>query len=374
MEPLTLRVLVDIATVVLYRYGLPLHSPLEMDNSTLERRRGLLVRLGTKRGTVGWGDAAPLPGFSREMRSDVAAHARTAAPEWVGTRIPESHDALDRSLRALSTAPECPRSLQFATESAVVDLLAATHGRTVPAVLGTPRSTVALNALITRPEVDGTAKARRCRAQGYRAVKVKVGRASVETEVQWLRMIRQGLGDSVALRVDANRAWSRAEAEAFSDATGDLGIDYVEEPLSDPTQIEDLVRETDLPVALDETTREVDPDVLRDGLPVSAVVLKPTLLGGLRRTMQWRRRARENDVTPVVSAAYESGVGLRMLVALAATGPDTPVGLSTYDRLAADVLRPRLPLNSPTVEVASAVDAAVSVDGDSLDRIAHYSP
>ncbi len=343
-----------------------------MENSTLERRRGLLLQLETKRGSVGWGDAAPLPGFSIESLAKVKAHARSLAPGWLGTRIPESKEVPSSSLRILSDFPDCPAALQFAVESAVVDLLATTHGTAVPTVLGTPRSTVALNALITRPEVDGAAKARRCRTQGYRAVKVKVGRASVEDEVQWLRTIQRGLGDAVALRLDANRAWSRAEAEAFVEATDDLGIDYVEEPLSNPTQIESLVTKTDLPVALDETTREVDPDVLRDGLPVSAVVLKPTLLGGILRTEKWRRSARENGVTPVISAAYESGVGLRMLVALAATGPDTPVGLSTYDRLAADALRPPLPLNHPTVDVGVVFGSDVSVGKDHLDRIAHH--
>lgn len=363
----------DITTVVLYQYDLPLHSPLEMENSTLERRQGLLLRLETKRGSVGWGDAAPLPGFSVESLAKVKAHARSLASEWLGTRIPESKDVLSSSLPTLPNSPDCPAALQFAVESAVVDLLATTHGTAVPTVLGTPRSTVALNALITRPEVNGAAKARRCRTQGYRAVKVKVGRASVENEVQWLRTIQRGLGDAVALRLDANRAWSRAEAEAFVEATDDLGIEYVEEPLSDPTQIEGLVTKTDLPVALDETTREVDPAVLRRGLPVSAVVLKPTLLGGLQRTERWRRMARGNDVTPVVSAAYESGVGLRMLVALAATGANTPVGLSTYDRLAADVLRSPLPLNGPTVDVGAVCGSDVSVGKDHLECIAHYS-
>ena len=58
-----------------------------------------------------------------------------------------------------------------------------------------------------------------------------------------------------------------------------------------------------------------------------------------------------------------------MLAALAATDPDTPVGLSTYDRLAADVLRSPLPMDGPTIDVQSVVGAPVAIAEDRLERI-----
>lgn len=363
----------DIATVALYRYDLPLEPPLQMGDFTLERRRGLLVRLEAETGAVGWGDAAPLPSFSSETLSDVVVHARSEAPQWVGTSLPGADDDFGQSLRALSSGTDGPPSLQFAMESAFVSLVAAMRGASLPAVLGAPRSTVALNALITRPENEGAAQAARYRTQGYRAVKVKGGRASVREEAEWLRAIRQALGERMALRVDANRAWTLSEGIAFAEATRDLDISYVEEPLADRAYLGELTAKTDLSIALDETTREVGPSVLSDEFPVSAVVLKPTLLGGLQTTLQWYRAARDNNVTPVLSAAYESGVGLRMLVALAAVGPDTPVGLSTYDRLGDDVISPLRLLEGPTVEVASVVGATGSLDEAQLRLVDSFS-
>jgi O-succinylbenzoate synthase len=55
---------------------------------------------------------------------------------------------------------------------------------------------------------------------------------------------------------------------------------------------------------------------------------------------------------PVISSAYETGVGTSCLVALAAGVGDeeVPAGLDTYRRLAEDVLRPRLEL-APRVDV-----------------------
>jgi len=364
---------VVVSTVTLYRYVLPLNTPLALAGEAHSHRRGLLVRLDTERGAVGWGDAAPLPGFSAETPADVLNHARTTALDWTGTHVSAMENDLSQSLSALSTEDDCPASVQFALESALVGLLATARNTSLAEELDSPRSTVSLNALITDLRDAGTAQAAQFREQGYRAVKVKVGQASIEDEVEGLRSIREALGDDIALRADANRAWSLEQAVAFAEATRTLEVEYVEEPLKDPARCSELAARTELPIALDETTREVDASVLRTNLPVAAVVLKPTLLGGLRASLRWSRAAQANGVTPVISAAYESGIGLRMLVALAAVGPDTPVGLSTYDRLTDDVLASRLPLKGPAVDVAAITDRPVSMEDTRITRVDSFS-
>jgi o-succinylbenzoate synthase len=69
-------------------------------------------------------------------------------------------------------------------------------------------------------------------------------------------------------------------------------------------------------------------------------------------------------MTPVVSSAYESGVGTAALVALAAGIGDRPVpaGLDTYRQLAMDVLVAPLDLSAPGVRVREADDASRRVD------------
>jgi len=365
---------VTISESALYRYALPLTAPLQLGPEEVTRRRGVLVRLVTAQGLVGWGDAAPLPGFSDETLTDVVEHARSVLSRWMGTSFPDAQGGLDATLQDLPFEVEAPSSFRFAMEGAVVSLAATVHEASVPEMLGTPRQTVALNALLPRAGANGPTQAVRRQDEGYRAIKVKVGREDVERDVARLRAIREALDASVVLRADANRAWSFDEAVTFAEGIDDLNIVYVEEPLVDPTHLNRLVERTGLPVALDETTRETAPAILRDLPDVRAVVLKPTLLGGLRRTREWGRVARETDATPVLSAAYESGVGTQMLVALAAAGPEVPVGLSTYDRLAADVYVPPLPLDGPNVDVSSVVAPSKScIAWDRLDLIERFS-
>jgi O-succinylbenzoate synthase len=237
----------------------------------------------------------------------------------------------------------------------------------VPQLLGAAGPTISINALVPADETDAAAEARRLAARGFRAVKVKVGGGDLETDVRRVRAVAGALGPAVRLRLDANRAWTPAEAVSFFEALGGVPIEYIEEPLADPEALPSFAAETGRPVALDETTREHGPAVLEALAPVAAVVLKPTLLGGLAATREWARAAREHDAMPVVSAAYESGVGLRLLAAQAAALSDAPAGLSTYARLADDVLSPRLPLDGPSAPLDRLFEG--TVDETHLDRL-----
>jgi o-succinylbenzoate synthase len=339
---------VRITDAELYRYRLPLTAPLSVGGHSLSERHGLLLRVQGPGGTEGWGDVAPLPDFSSESLTEAQRQARSLFSVLMGTEGAE--ESIDDVLRGLPVKDTLP-SVRFAIESAVVELCAAERESSVMEVLGGGRETVALNALIPDSAEDLKAAAEQVREEGYRAVKLKVGRRSVEADKARTRMLHASLPDDVALRLDANRGWTVEEAVTFADVLDHVSLSYVEEPLRDPTRLGDLVETTGLPIALDETTRERDPTMLRGSLPVRAIILKPTLLGGIAVSRKWARHAERQEATPVLSASYESGVGLRMLAALAASLSEAPAGLSTYAQFKTDVLQPHLPLNTADASI-----------------------
>jgi o-succinylbenzoate synthase len=361
---------VKLAGFDLYRYSLPLSQTLSLKGTTLHRREGILLRLSGDEGSEGWGESAPLPGFSEESPDQAAAQLRRLAASMIGRKVTSDWvgpgGTLDRELDRIAPGS----SVRFGFELAVWNLYASHSGRVLPElVTPSPRATVPVNGLLSGPPDGVLREARRMRDAGYRSVKLKVGAQAVAEDIGLVRALDEELGNAVSLRLDANRAWDYEEAAEF--ARGAARFEYIEEPLADPVRMRDLVREFGVPVALDESLVGMGPDGFEEHRYARAVVLKPTLLGGISRTLRTAERAIALGMTPVVSAAYETGVGMSALVALAAGIGERPVaaGLDTYRVLASDVLETPLGPPSPSVDVGQTANASLSVDVGRLERL-----
>jgi O-succinylbenzoate synthase len=357
-----------LACFDLFSYRLPFSRTVTLGGLTLRHREGLLLRLSGDDGSVGWGESAPLPGFSRENPERAASQLHRLAGSMMGREV--TGDWLDPYGGFVRGLGRAAPSVRFGLELAVWNLWAATSGRALPQlVASSPRVVVPVNGLLSGAPAEVLEEARRMRDAGYSGVKLKVGARTVAEDVGLVRALGEELGEGISLRLDANRAWSYEEAAEFVRSAQRL--EYVEEPLADPARLFDLARELGVPVALDESLVGMDPEELEKHRYARAFVLKPTLLGGISQTLQVAQRARGLGVTPVVSSAYESGVGTAALVALAAGIGDRPVpaGLDTYRMMEEDVLETPLGLPAPSVDVREAADAARTIDLRRLVRL-----
>ena len=157
---------------------------------------------------------------------------------------------------------------------------------------------------------------------------------------QFLQELSKHADPQVSLRLDANRAWSYDEALAFVRALpAALPLAYIEEPCRDVADTLQLAQSGRVPIALDESLLGLNDEGLAQLKGLSAYVIKPTLCGGLSGAARLARAARQSDAEPVVSAAFESGVGIRALVYLAneLMTPGLAAGLDTWQWLVDDV-------------------------------------
>ena len=361
--------------ITLFRYQLPFVGRVSLGSRTLLHREGLLIRVDASHGgktATGWGEAAPLPGFSACTQADVQRNAQQWAATAIGQSVAPSVSAVcDLCL----PFPSSCGSFRFGAVTAVLDAAARLKGQSLPHLLeATPRATVSLNALVDANDEMLTEEAQRIRAVGYRAVKLKVGRTTVANDIRRVRHLADAIGSDVALRLDANRAWTYDQALRFAEELSDVPLAYVEEPLATPSQLPEWHTATGCAIALDETARELSPERLFDRFPfVRAIVLKPALTG-VCATRRWAEQAAQHETDVVLSSAYESGVGLRMVIALAATlgSHDVPAGLDTYRRIRRDLLSDRLPLHGPCISVDAVFGTDRSVDPRDLHVVARF--
>ncbi|HZK04291.1 MAG TPA: o-succinylbenzoate synthase [Actinomycetaceae bacterium] len=192
-------------------------------------------------------------------------------------------------------------------------------------------------------------------SSGCATAKVKVAEPSqtlAEAEER-LEAVRDALGPSGAIRIDANGAWFVGEALAaiprLDRAAG--GLQYVEQPCETVEELAAVRRAVGVPIAADESIRRAaDPMRVVRLAAADVIVLKVQPLGGVRACLDLAERA---GLPVVVSSALESSVGIAAGVALAAALPAAGValaagplasGLATVQLFGTDVAdRPLLP-------------------------------
>lgn len=92
-------------------------------------------------------------------------------------------------------------------------------------------------------------------ADGWSAVKVKVGSPNWRDDVARLQAVRQAIGDEIELSCDANKVWDLTTALKILPALVDLGIAWIEEPLhpDDVVSHAKLQQASPIPVACGES-------------------------------------------------------------------------------------------------------------------------
>lgn len=290
-----------------------------MRNTPLLGQGAVIVRIETDAGLVGIGEAMGRPG----PRGTAAHINEVLAPMLLG-RDPRHHHALFTAMN---------EQMRFApmgisgVDMALWDLRGKIYSDSLTNLLGGAiRETVDCYASPV-PYMDTPAasadKARDFIAQGFRAVKLKIGRG-INTDIEHTEAVRAAIGADIKLLVDANGAYTVSESIALAKELVRLGVYWLEEPVH-PEYPEDLARirrRVDLPVVSGEWLGSWYQ--FRDLLKAEAVdVIMPniTRCGGITGMMKIADLAMLENVT-VAPHGVGAGVGIVAAIAACAVMPN----------------------------------------------------
>ena len=157
---------------------------------------------------------------------------------------------------------------------------------------------------------------------------MKLAKESVDLSMEKLRLIRELVGDSSAIRVDPNQAWSVAHTLSFLERVESegLSIEYLEQPTParQGEALAEIRRNTGIRIMADESCFTLqDLNALIDLEAVDLVNIKILKSGGLSSALEIARVAREAGVEVRVGSMMEGDGGVCAATALAgAIAPD----------------------------------------------------
>lgn len=287
--------------------ALPLLKPFVTGFGVTESRHTVLVHLRDENGAEGWGEGPALdhPYYLPENTSttfDIAAeYALSLALAGPG---PEPADvvAAMNPIRGNTFA-------RAAVEAAFWSLAAVATGRSMRQLVGGTSTAVPVGESLGIAGLDETlAEAQQRLDQGYRRIKLKIAPG---WDVQVVAAVRELVGAGVMLQVDANAAYTLADAEHLAEFD-EFDLACIEQPLEWDALAEHaaLQQRIRTPVCLDESLRSPR-DVVR-ALDIDAcrnVNLKPGRVGGITASLEIAETCRSRGVPLWCGGMMESGIG-----------------------------------------------------------------
>lgn len=239
-----------------------LDSPWDFGIEPYAHSTAVLVKVTADSGEVGFGEA-----IARKSPKTTATLVEDLlAPLAIGRDVDELGAIW---LNCVNTLRRWGHSRGFLNEAiagldiALWDLRAREHGLPVAAFLpyGARESVPVYGSSVYFQETvaDAVKVAKDMGSQGFPDIKIKIGhrrdQGGLDRDIQTVREIRAGLSSDVGIMLDANGAYSFAQARILVESLSDLGVIWLEEPFppDDLTGYSALAKVSAVPLAAGES-------------------------------------------------------------------------------------------------------------------------
>jgi L-Ala-D/L-Glu epimerase len=203
--------------IVLRTVRLPLVRPYVLSYRTFAEFEPIIVEVRDGDGRVGWGEGHISPGSSRETRDGGWAFCNEYAAAVIGKDTNEA-----KGIIAGDVADSRVAATALLTAIEMLEghpLLTVTRDARLPLI--TPFNSSKSGEI--EQEVEQRLE------EGFRAFKIKVGKAA-DDDARRVKAIQRAIAGRATIRLDANRAYSEADACRFAATLDPAGIELFEQP------------------------------------------------------------------------------------------------------------------------------------------------
>jgi o-succinylbenzoate synthase len=277
-------------------------------------------------GKTGIGECGLLRGLSIDDRPDYEEKLN-----WVSQNI---HLGKDKLWDELLEFP----SIQFGIETAFLSLQSKTTFELFPSSFTKGNDTMRINGLVWMGDAAYMkSQIEEKLSQEFTCIKLKIGAIDFEKELELLHYIRQNFdAKTIEIRVDANGAFNSFEALDKLNQLAVFELHSIEQPVqkNNTDLMANLCKSTPFPIALDEELIGVflfsEKEALLKKIRPQYIILKPSLVGGFKGTLEWISIANSLGINWWITSALESNIGLNAIAQFTFTLQNPlPQGLGT---------------------------------------------
>ena len=310
-----------IKQIELYKLSIPLTEPFITSLGRDDNAENVLVRIVTREGIIGFGECSPYMPINGESQDTCFIVGQYLAAALKGKDPLQVEDCI----RLMDTIIYANTSIKSAFDMALYDIASQHAGMPLYRFIGGDnKKTIITDYTVSIDEpAKMAADAVKIKAQGYPAVKVKLGKNG-KTDVERMKAIRAAVGNEIPLRIDANQGWELQEAIDTLKALAPLNIQHCEEPIArwNYMQLPKVKRESPIPIMADECCGD-DHDAARlielDACDYFNIKLGKS--GGIFKALKMVRMAEQAGIHLQVGAMIESRLAMTAFAHFALCSP-----------------------------------------------------
>ncbi|MCH8942592.1 MAG: o-succinylbenzoate synthase [Bacteroidetes bacterium] len=287
-------------------YELKFKKPFVTSKSEISKKKGFLIKISDS-SFSGMGECAPFPEFGSETieRADEKLKDLNIKLNLNPNNFKEN---LQNSFKKLENFP----SLKHGIEQALLNLICNKTNISLNELLNvSSNSEILVNAVVGfLPPAESVKVCSDLLKEGFKTIKIKVGRDKFEDDIKVIKKIRDKLGNDFKIRIDANGKWNLKNAILILNSLEKYNIEYVEQPVNSIQGFIKLKKETKIPLAADESIRTLaDAEKFIDKKAADVLIIKPMMLGGLLPTLKIIELCEKNKMDVVITSSFESSLG-----------------------------------------------------------------
>jgi L-Ala-D/L-Glu epimerase len=318
-----------IVTAHLYALRIPFKMPFKHRLMTRSYSDSIIVKLTADSGESGFGEGVPRPYVTGETVSSCIDHIRRVLVPSTKRHVFGDLNAHVDPMTLLSEIdfmlPDAGNksviafnASKGAVEIALLDLILKQGGKSLGNLITPVTDSVIYSAVITSDSVENVRKiALKCEQHGISQVKIKVGSGD---DYGRIAAVREALGESISLRVDANGAFDVKGALDLILLIEPFNIESIEQPVprGDINAMAQIKRHSPIRIMTDESLiTEKDASELIEKEACDLFNIRISKNGGILKTLRLARMAKEAGIEfqlgcQVGETAILSAVGRHM--------------------------------------------------------------
>lgn len=290
--------------------SIPRVKPFTISSGSTASSNRLITRIHAEEGVVGIGEAAPAPIFSPETLGTTKLVVEKYLAQAV---IGEDAFNIEKSLQKMDDAIVGNPIAKASVEIALWDLMGKAVEMPVYKLLGGAyRSKVEVAWIIgiAKP-IEMCEEAKDAVHKGFTTLKMKIG-TNPKLDVERVKAVREAVGDEVAIRVDANEAYSTIDAIDVLTKMESYNLELIEQPVPrwDLRGLSKIRKSLHTPIMVDESVlspMDVMKVIERDAADI--INIKLMKVGGLSNAKKIATVAEAAGLPCLLGSMIELSIG-----------------------------------------------------------------